>query len=282
MLRSQGDLQIRWAGTDSQHPLVGTLPTVGTRATSDKQAAATMAGGSADTSGAADDQFSAAITALSSAFGDPTRRSIYLFLRNSPSKTVTEIADEFHLHPNVVRHHLDRLVSSSHVVVEAPSPSSSVGRPAKRYSCADQDLAVELGSRRDDLLVALLERALDLLGPTKAEQMAAEVGESYGRELASKMGSADTTRTVQSAMAAIAETLTAHGFAARAETIGTTSSVVAEACPFGEAAAHHPVLCAVDRGMVTGLLEGLGARGGSTSVHLNSKARGDADCRATA
>ena len=118
-----------------------------------------------DHSAMADDEFSAAITALSSAFGDPTRRSIYLYLRNSPSKTVTEIAEEFHLHPNVVRHHLERLVSSSHVVVEAPSPSSTVGRPAKRYSCADDDLAVELGSRRDDLLVALLERALDLLGP---------------------------------------------------------------------------------------------------------------------
>lgn len=244
------------------------------------------AGASADEvaehSTAADDQFSAAITALSSAFGDPTRRSIYLFLRNAPSKTVTEIADEFHLHPNVVRHHLERLVASSHVVVEAPSPSSAVGRPAKRYSCADRDLAVELGSRRDDLLVALLERALDLLGPKKAEQMAAEVGESYGRALASKMGATDTTRTVQSAMAAIAETLTAHGFAARAETIGTTSSVVAESCPFGEAAAHHPVLCAVDRGMVSGLLEGLGTEGRATTVQLHSKARGDADCRATA
>ena len=255
---------------------------MGKRATSHDQDADGAVLTATGHSAIADDEFSAAITALSSAFGDPTRRSIYLFLRNSPSKTVTEIAEEFRLHPNVVRHHLERLVSSSHVVVEGPSPSSAVGRPAKRYSCADDDLAVELGSRRDDLLVALLERALELLGPETAEQMAAEVGESYGRELASKMGPSDSTRTVQSAMAAIAETLTAHGFAARAENSGTTASVVAESCPFGEAAAHHPVLCAVDRGMVSGLLEGLGAEGASTSVHLRSKARGDADCRATA
>ena len=255
---------------------------MGKKATSPSPAVDPSTAATIEHSGMADQEFSAAITALSSIFGDPTRRSIYLFLRNSPSRTVTEIADEFGLHPNVVRHHLERLVSSSHVVVEAPSPASGVGRPAKRYSSADDDLAVELGSRRDDLLVALLERALDLLGPDKAEQMAAEVGESYGRELASKMGPSDTTRTVQSAMAAIAETLTAHGFAARAETSGSSSSVVAESCPFGEAAAHHPVLCAVDRGMVAGLLEGLGAEGGSTSVRLRSKARGDADCRATA
>jgi predicted ArsR family transcriptional regulator len=228
------------------------------------------------------EDFSAAVTALSSAFGDPTRRSIFLYLRDHPSSSVTELAEHFSLHPNVVRHHLDRLIAASHVVVEAPVRSKGVGRPAKRYSVADAELAMELGSRRDDLLVALLERALELLGPEQAEQMATEVGETYGRELASHMGGVDKQRTVSSAMAAVAETLTAHGFKARAEDSGSSSSVVAESCPFGEAAAHHPVLCAVDRGMVAGLLEGLGARGAASSVRLRSRARGDDDCRATA
>ncbi len=232
--------------------------------------------------GNVDDEFSAAITALSSAFGDPTRRAIYLYLRSHPSSTVTEIATEFSLHPNVVRHHLERLVAGSHVMVEKPTKSTTAGRPAKRYSVADAELSVELGGRRDDLLVALLERSLELLGPEKAEAMAAEVGEDYGRRLAAQMGPGDTERSVRSAMGAIAETLTAHGFAARAENTGDETSIVAESCPFGEAAAHHPVLCAVDRGMVGGLLAGLGVEDSATTVQLRSRARGDADCRATA
>lgn len=255
--------------------LLGTLPSV-VRASTKSDTTPD------ETSIAGDDEFSAAIAALSSAFGDPTRRSIYLYLRSHPSSTVTEIAQSFDLHPNVVRHHLDRLVAGSHVSVEAPQRSSSVGRPAKRYSCADIDLSIEMGSRRDDLLVALLERSLELLGPEQAERMAAEVGEEYGRQLAARMGPTDAPRSIHSAMAAIAETLTAHGFAARAETTDQRTSVISESCPFGEAASHHPVLCAVDRGMVSGLLEGLGATGGTTPVQLSSRARGDDTCRATA
>jgi len=226
--------------------------------------------------------FSGAIAAISSAFGDPTRRAIYLHLRSHPSSTVAELAAVFDLHPNVVRHHLDRLVAGAHVTVEAPLKSASVGRPAKRFSVANDDLSIEMGSRRDDLLVALLERSLELLGPEKAEAMAAAVGEDYGKRLAAKMGPTEGPRSVSSAMAAIAETLTAHGFAARAESTEGETAVIAESCPFGEAAAHHPVLCAVDRGMVAGLLEGLGAGGTTTTVQLSSRARGDASCRATA
>jgi predicted ArsR family transcriptional regulator len=85
---------------------------------------------------------------------------------------------------------------------------------------------------------------------------------------------------VKSAMTSIAGLLTAHGFAARAEGNDTEQSVVSENCPFGSAAQHHPVLCAVDRGLIAGMLDGLGADG--TKVTLTSRARGDADCRVTA
>jgi len=122
---------------------------------------------------------------------------------------------------------------------------------------------------------------LELLGPERAEEMALEVGESYGRRLAADLGRGDTQRTLREAMTAVAQALTAHGFAARTENSGTTTTVVAEACPFGEAAAHHPVLCAVDRGLVLGMLEGMGAAQPAPVV-LSSRARGDDACRASA
>ncbi len=82
---------------------------------------------------------------------------------------------------------------------------------------------------------------------------------------------------MKAALASIAGLLNAHGFAARAEDEENGVSVVSENCPFGLAARHHPVLCAVDRGLIAGMLEGVGS--GRTAVTLSSRALGDDACR---
>lgn len=230
-----------------------------------------------------DSHFSAAVTAVTSAFGDPTRREIYLFVRSNPGATASEVAARFSLHPNVARHHLERLVTGGYVGVTVERLSGhAAGRPSKRYQATGDDPTLDLLTRRDDLLVLLLQEALDLLGPAAAEQMAERVGEEYGRVLAGPMSPGDGQRSLRTAMHAIADTLTAHGFAAHAEDQGTSTAVVADACPFGDAASRYPVLCAVDRGMVKGLLAGLCGEDGSGSVPvvLSSRARGDESCAA--
>ena len=223
--------------------------------------------------------FTARVAGLVNSFGDPTRRNIYLYLRENPGATANNLAEHCRVHANVVRHHLDRLIASGYVTGDEVR-RSGVGRPAKVYRVVDEDLRLDGSPRRDTLLVALLERALEMLGPEQAELMALEVGQQYGRELAESISPQDSTRSARAAMAAVADVLTAHGFAARAEEDGAGTSVVSDSCPFGNAARHHPVLCGVDRGLVAGILEGLGAS--STTVTLTSRARGDDTCRASA
>src|SRR4029450_7067702 len=54
--------------------------------------------------------FASVVTAVTSAFGDPTRRAIYLFVHEHPDGvTASAVAEQFELHPNVARHHLDTL-----------------------------------------------------------------------------------------------------------------------------------------------------------------------------
>jgi predicted ArsR family transcriptional regulator len=223
--------------------------------------------------------FTAKVAGLVNSFGDPTRRALYLFLREHPGATANDLANHCKVHANVIRHHLERLIAAGYVTSDELR-RSGVGRPAKVYRVVDEDLNLDGSPRRDALLVALLERALEMLGPEQTEQMALEVGKQYGLQLAHSITPNDSTRSARAAMAAVADVLTAHGFAARAEDNGINTSVVSESCPFGNAATHHPVLCGVDRGLVTGILEGLGAS--STAVTLSSKARGDEFCRATA
>jgi len=223
--------------------------------------------------------FNATVTSLTHSFGDNTRRKIYLFLRANPGATASALAEHCDVHANVVRHHLERLTEGGYVTFDNLR-KTTVGRPAKGYRVVDDSLAMDGSMRRDALLVALLEMALERLGPQAAEAMAHDVGVQYGRTLGAAVVPTESNRTVKSAMASIAGLLTAHGFAARAEENNSEQSIVSDNCPFGTAATHHPVLCAVDRGLIAGMLEGLGAK--HSLVTLTSRARGDDTCRVTA
>jgi predicted ArsR family transcriptional regulator len=221
------------------------------------------------------------VSAVTAAFGDSTRRRIYLFARDGAGVTAGEVARHFALHPNVARHHLDKLAAGGYLEVGLDHGSSAVGRPSKRYRRSSRALDVPIPPPRpDELVVALLVRALSLLPPPVAEQIAHEVGVEYGRSLAEQMSPGECQRSRRAAMHAVADALTAHGFAAHAEAQGAMTSIVRDHCPFGELATQHPVLCAVDRGMVQGLLAGL--CGDSVPVRMSSRALGDATCASVA
>ncbi len=56
--------------------------------------------------------------AVTAAFGDPTRRAIYLMARESAGGvTAAEVSDRFSLHANVARHHLDKLAGGGYLDV---------------------------------------------------------------------------------------------------------------------------------------------------------------------
>jgi predicted ArsR family transcriptional regulator len=204
--------------------------------------------------------FSSAVTAITSAFGDPTRREIYLWLRDrTEGVTASAVAERFELHSNVARHHLDKLAGGGYVEVStARQAGSGAGRPSKRYKAIGNENPIEFAVRHDDLLVTLLGKSLALLPGDVAARMAEEVGVEYGRSLAASMGSDETAqRSFRSALHAVADALTSHGFAAHAEKQGDELRIVAQHCPFGDAAIEHPVICAVDRGLVKGMLSSL-------------------------
>jgi predicted ArsR family transcriptional regulator len=208
-------------------------------------------------------EFSAAVSAITNAFGDPTRRAIYLFAHEAGEVGVTaaQVAERFGLHPNVARHHLDKLAAGGYLEVAVGKPGAGAGRPSKRYRAIGERVSLDVGVKTDDLVLILLGRALALLPTTQAEEMAEEVGQEYGRALAAGMtgraGEADSggvQRSFRSALHAVADALTAHGFAAHTDSRNNELRIINHHCPFGEVAMEHPVICAVDRGMVKGML----------------------------
>ena len=224
-------------------------------------------------------EFASAVTAITGAFGDPTRRDIYLRARDiEHGVTALDTAQAFDLHPNVARHHLDKLASGGYLeVVVQRHEGASAGRPSKSYRLTNPGTPLEVPVRQDAVLVSLLGRALALLPPDQAEAMAEEVGAEVGRSMAEAIGEQEVHRSFQSALQVVAEALTAHGFAARAESVGDDRlRIVSEHCPFGDVAIEHPVICAVDRGLVTGMLSAL--YGEATAEMRSSLPMGDSVC----
>jgi predicted ArsR family transcriptional regulator len=240
--------------------------------------------------------FTAAVSAITDAFGDPTRRRIYLFVRDQAGGgegvTAATVAAEVGVHPNVARHHLDKLAAGGYVEVASRSAESrrKAGRPSKRYVAVPTDTPNEVPVHTEDLVLALLGQALARLPGADAEAMAEEVGASYGRTLASGLtGDAVAAghRSLRTAMQAVAAALTAHGFAARTSEPAVAAGrhpadrlrIISDHCPFGNVAIEHPVLCAVDRGMVRGMLGVLYPDAGTLDVvTAASKAHGDTLC----
>jgi predicted ArsR family transcriptional regulator len=161
--------------------------------------------------------------------------------------TAAQVAEHFNLHPNVARHHLDKLSAGGYVEASVEKPyGGGAGRPSKHYRCVGPSPLEAPIVRSDDLVLSLLGNALELLPQAQAEIMAEKVGAQYGRVLATGLSGEDQLRIVNN-----------H-------------------CPFGDVAIEHPVICAVDRGMVKGML---GALYGETNPELQeSIPQGDTFC----
>jgi len=228
--------------------------------------------------------FTATVSAITDAFGDPTRRSIYLFVReHADGVTASEVAEHAGVHPNVARHHLDKLAAGGYLAVSTGRAGERAGRPSKRYVAvaAQEGSLAEFPVRSDDLVLSLLGRALAKLSPVEAEQVAEEVGAEYGRAMAAGLrGDALDAghRSMRSAIQAVADALTAHGFAAHAENHHDGLRIINEHCPFGDVALEHPVICAVDRGMVRGMLSELRVDDHLSVTTAESRATGATYC----
>jgi predicted ArsR family transcriptional regulator len=196
---------------------------------------------------------------LAAALGDPTRRGIYLAVRQSAEPvTSAQIAELFSIHPNVARHHLDRLAEEGYLRITHQRRNGrsgpGAGRPAKCYEATPKSISLHPG-RRYDLLVELLVRVLDRVNPDGIAVIAEQVGRDYGSEIAQSIGTPEDPG-YEAAIQALVRVMGGVGFEVSADPQG--QQLLTTHCPFGEAATGHPeVICSLDRGMVAGIMGAL-------------------------
>jgi predicted ArsR family transcriptional regulator len=138
--------------------------------------------------------FERRISDLTSSLGDPTRRAIYIAVRESAEPfTTSKIAGLFDIHPNVARHHLDRLADDGYLRVshQRRAGGPGAGRPAKTYEATSKEVSVHFAPRRFEMLVEMLFKVLEELSPPDVSEIAERVGRSYGEQLAAEIGGPD-------------------------------------------------------------------------------------------
>lgn len=213
---------------------------------------------------------------LTSALGDPTRRGIYIAVRESAEPiTTARIADLFEIHPNVARHHLDKLTEDGWLVAShrRPGAVAGAGRPAKIFTASNREVSVHFTPRRYELLVEMLMRVMERIAPPDLARVAEEVGAEYGAELAKEIGAPDDAGYSE-AVQAVAVAMTGLGFSMDPDIDG--QQLLTSNCPFGEAATDHPdLVCSLDRGIVSGLI---GALTTGCEPVLIPHSRPDDDC----
>lgn len=212
--------------------------------------------------------FERTIGDLAATLGDPTRRGIYVTVRESADPaTAGRIADLFGIHPNVARHHLDRLVDDGYLRVSDRRPGGATGgagRPAKGYEATDKEILLSYPARRYDLLAELLVRVIERAAPDEAPAIAEQIGREYGRELAAGLGNGEEQGATET-LSAVARAMMEVGFGIAPDEEQQT--LVTIHCPFGTTAADHPeVVCRLDQGIVRGLMDAIGDRGDTAVV----------------
>ena len=226
-------------------------------------------------------QLERTLSDLTSTLGDPTRRSIYLTVRESVEPvTAAQVAAKFNIHANVARHHLDRLAEEGYLEVTRRRPEGKngpgAGRPAKCYTATDKEIELQFPARRYDLLADLLIRVVQRLEPEQASAIAAEVGREYGMELAGTIELPDAAG-FEAVLATVQQAMVEMGFAVDAKT--GDRQLLTSHCPFGRTAFDHPeVVCSLDRGIVNGLMEALHY---STETVTSPKTTWGEDCITT-
>lgn len=145
-----------------------------------------------------------------------------------------------------IRRHLDALVADGLLVEREPRPNVNRGRgrPARTYALTDAGRAA-FPHGYDDLA----NTALRYLGETGGEQALVAFAEHRARTLAEQVAAdVDASAPVTERADALAEALSAHGYASTTQTVGTAGAasgvqVCQHHCPVAHVAAEFPQLC---------------------------------------
>lgn len=194
-----------------------------------------------------DDQAAVGALVALGSLDDPVRRRLYDYVasRDDPVGR-DEAARAAGIGRTLAAYHLDKLAAAGLLATSYARPAGrggpGAGRPAKRYTRTERELAVSVPPRNYALLAALLADAVVGDDSGTVQAAVATAARKAGRAAATDTDLVDTLRTCGYEPAYTAE-----------------GDLELRNCPFHQLARQHTdLVCGLNLHLLRGLLEGLG------------------------
>lgn len=192
----------------------------------------------------------------------PTRRQVLVELRQAPNPIgAAAVAHSIGLHANGARFHLEALVDSG-LAERVSEERSSRGRPKVLYAAVPA-VGAEVDGYRD--LAEVLVEALAVSTTESGSSAAEAAGVARGRRVAAELIETRADDGLHAATAdragdLLVDGLARLGFESRSVATSRGRRIDITPCPYLDLARAHPdVVCAVHRGLMSGVLEESGA-----------------------
>ncbi|HEX5740557.1 MAG TPA: ArsR family transcriptional regulator [Pilimelia sp.] len=192
-------------------------------------------------------------------------------LRDRGPATAAALGGALGLSPAAIRRHLDALLAEGLVTQRDAFPAArrGRGRPARRFALTDAGHEAMSPHMYDDLAAAAL-RWIDTHGGAAAVTAFA-AAQVAGLEQRCRAALAEAGDDVFARAEALAQALTAEGYAASASTITSGGQLCQHHCPVAQVAAEFPQLCEAETAVIARLI-------GTHVQRLATIAHGDGVC----
>ena len=199
---------------------------------------------------------------LTSVLADSTRFSIYKYvIKVNRAVNVTEISDNFLIHPNVARLHLTRLEDVSLLVSETEKTGRG-GRPSRMYSLSDEEICLQFPVKNYRMLASIAIDSLHAFGE-EGKEMFYKIGRIFGKESAIKTMIKDgisniDDMSIESKIISIKKILESHGVSPKIEVVDeNTISFSLNSCLFirTEDEEKNKMICSMHNNIFEGIFE---------------------------
>ncbi|MBM7701543.1 helix-turn-helix transcriptional regulator [Metabacillus iocasae] len=198
---------------------------------------------------------------VTSVLSDPTRFHIYEYITHQlKDVTVQEIAETFHIHPNVARLHLSKLEEVNFVSSHTKKTGKG-GRPSRFYRMSHEAIQLSFPYRDYQLLSTILLQTLSHFGEEGLNGLhknAYDYGRTYFKQKYAHLMSNDAySLSIQEKVNLIKKAAKEAGLLPIIEFNHANNTLYFQInnCPFKELAIHQQSVCVVHNAFLKGMFD---------------------------